>query len=180
VTRDDYRAFEYFQKFADSHADDNPAIPRARFVANAFVALGHYYLEGIPNTAIKADPPRAREMFFYAASYFADPDAQYYLARLYLDGRGAVRDPRQAARWLSLAAHKGQHQAQALLGGMLFKGDHLQRQAARGLMWLTLARESAAADEKWINDLYESAFRQATDEERSLAIVFLERWVKGR
>ena len=50
VARDDYRAFEYFQKFADTHADENPAIPRARFVANAFVALGHYYLDGIPNT----------------------------------------------------------------------------------------------------------------------------------
>ena len=52
VDRDDYRAFEYFQRFADIHADENPAIPRARFVANAFVALGHYYLEGIPNTKI--------------------------------------------------------------------------------------------------------------------------------
>jgi TPR repeat protein len=180
VPQNDLRAFEYFSRIANGYADDSPGTPQARFVANAFVALGHYYLEGIPNTAIKADPPRAREMFFYAASYFADPDAQYYLARLYLDGRGAVRDPRQAARWLSLAAHKGQHQAQALLGGMLSKGDHLQRQAARGLMWLTLARESAAADETWIRDLYDSAFRQATDEERSLAVIFLERWIKGR
>src|SRR4051794_32624336 len=56
VTRDDYRAFEYFQKFADTHADDNPAIPRARFVANAFVALGHYYLDGIPNTTVPQSP----------------------------------------------------------------------------------------------------------------------------
>ena len=56
VVRDDHRAFEYFQKFADSHADDNPATPRARFVANAFVALGHYYLDGIPNSAVEAEP----------------------------------------------------------------------------------------------------------------------------
>jgi TPR repeat protein len=180
VPQNDLRAFEYFSRIANGYADDNPATAQARFVANAFVALGHYYLDGIPDTSVKADPARAREMFFYAASYFADPDAQYYLARLYLDGRGAPRDPRQAARWLSLAAHKGQHQAQALLGGMLFKGEHLTRQAARGLMWLTLARESAATDEAWINDLYDSAFRQATDEERSMAVVFLERWVKGR
>jgi len=180
VPQNDLRAFEYFSRIANGYADDSPGTPQARFVANAFVALGHYYLDGIPDTAIKADPGRAREMFFYAASYFADPDAQYYLARLYLDGRGAARDPRQAARWLSLAAHKGQHQAQALLGGMLFKGELGQRQAARGLMWLTLARESAATDEVWINDLYDSAFRQATDEERSMAVVFLERWVKGR
>jgi TPR repeat protein len=180
VERSDLRAFEYFRRIADAYADDSPGTPQARFVANAFVALGHYYLDGIPNSAIKADPTRAHEMFSYAASYFGDPDAQYYLARLYLDGKGTSRDARQAARWLSLAANKGQHQAQALLGRMLFKGEHVQRQAARGLMWLTLARESAAADEVWITELYDSAFKQATDDERTMALFFLERWVKGR
>ena len=158
----------------------DPGTPQARFVANAFVALGHYYLDGIPDSTIKADPGRAHEMFGYAASYFGDPDAQYFLARLYLDGRGAPRDPRQAARWLSLAANKGQHQAQAVLGRMLFKGEQMPRQAARGLMWLTLARDSASPQDTWIADLYDSAFRQATEDERSLALVYLERWVNGR
>ena len=51
------------------------------------------------------------------------PDAQYNLARLYLDGVGTPRDPRQAVRWLSLAANKGQYRAQAMLGNMLFKGE---------------------------------------------------------
>src|SRR5215217_2009881 len=133
VERSDLRAFEYFSGIADAYADDSPGTPQARFVANAFVALGHYYLDGIPDSAVKADPVRAHEMFSYAASYFGDPDAQYYLARLYLDGKGTSRDARQAARWLSLAANKGQHQAQALLGRMLFKGEHLPRQVARGL-----------------------------------------------
>jgi TPR repeat protein len=32
------------------------------------------------------DPHRACEKFRYAASYFADPEAQYYLGRLYLFG----------------------------------------------------------------------------------------------
>jgi TPR repeat protein len=180
VERSDVRAFEYFSRIANAYADDSPGTPQARFVANAFVALGHYYLDGIPNSAIKADPVRAHEMFSYAASYFGDPDAQYYLARLYLDGKGTPRDPRQAARWLSLAANKGQHQAQALLGRILFNGEHLQRQAARGLMWLTLARDSATPEERWIADLYDQAFRQATDDERAMALVYLERWVKGR
>jgi exopolysaccharide production negative regulator len=180
VERSDLRAFQYFRGIADAYADDSPGTPQARFVANAFVALGHYYLEGIPDSPVKADAVRAHEMFSYAASYFRDPDAQYYLARLYLDGKGSPRDPRQAARWLSLAANKGQHQAQALLGRMLFKGEDLTRQPGRGLMWLTLARDAATADEKWIAELYDSAFRQATDDERALALVMLERWIKGR
>ncbi|MGC1464153.1 MAG: tetratricopeptide repeat protein [Pseudolabrys sp.] len=180
VPHDDLRAFQYFRSIADNHAEDNPATPRSRFVANAFVALGNYYLDGIPKTKIKRDPERARKMFAYAASYFGDPDAQYYLARLYLDGVGVPRDPRQAARWLGLSAHKGQCQAQATLGAMLFSGDNVPRQAALGLMWLTLAKDSAKPDQAWINKLYDSAFKQATEDERAVALVYLERWLKTR
>lgn len=181
VVQDELKAFDYFRRIADSHADDNPNTPQARFVANAFVALGQYYLEGIPETDVKRDPARAREMFAYAASYFGDPDAQYHLARLYLEGIGAPRDPRQAARWFGLSAHKGQCGAQAMLGAMLFTGDHLPRQAARGLMWLTLAKDSARPDEQpWITKLYDSAFGQATEDERSLALVYLRRWMESR
>ena len=66
---------------------------------------------------------------------------------MYLDGVGTQRDPKYAARWLSQAAQKGQFQAQALLGQMLFNGDVLPKQAARGLMWLTLARDNAGPEE---------------------------------
>jgi hypothetical protein len=180
VGRNDLRAFEYFRGIADAHADDTPGTPQARFVANAFVALGNYYLDGVPNSPIKADPERAREMFGYAASYFGDPDAQYYLGRLYLTGRGAVKDPKQAARWFGLAANKGHHPSQALLGGMLFKGDQVPRQAALGLMWLTLASDAAGAPDKWIRDLHDAAFKQATDDERQLALMFLERRLNSR
>ena len=139
VTQDDLRAFEYFSRIANAHAEDSPSAPQSAIVANAFVALGRYYLNGIPNSKIKSDPERAREMFSYAASYFGNADAQYDLARLYLKGVGTSRDDfRYGARWLGLAAQKGQHEAQALLGQMLFNGDQLPRQAARGLMWLTL------------------------------------------
>ena len=150
VTQDNLRAFDYFSRIANQHAEDNPASPEAQIVANAFVALGRYYLDGIPNSRIKPDPERAREMFTYAASYFGNADAQYNLARLYLDGVGAPRDPKNGTRWLGLAAHKGQHQAQAVLGQMMFNGDHFQRQAARGLMWLMLARDGATPNETWI------------------------------
>jgi TPR repeat protein len=178
VPKDDVRAFQYFSGIANSHAEDSPDAPQSRFVANAFVALGQYYVQGIPNT-LKPDPSRAREMFWYAASYFGDADAQYHLAQLYLDGNGAPRDPRQAARWLGLSANKGQNHAQALLGHLLFKGDQVPRQAARGLMWLTLARDGAGGD-KAVIELYDSAFKQATADERTMALHYLERWMKGR
>ena len=179
VPRNELRAFQYFSRIANSHADDSPDLPQARFVANAFVQLGHYYLEGIANTAVKSDPDRAREMYSYAASYFGDADAQYSLARLFLDGTGGAKDSRQALRWLSLAANKGQPRAQALLGHLIFKGENAPRQAARGLMWLTLARDNVGS-EKWVVEMHEAAFKQATDDERQLAVLYLERWMKGR
>jgi TPR repeat protein len=179
VPRDDLRAFDYFSRIADDHADESPQMPQARIVAYAFVQLGHYYLEGIPNSTVKSDPERAREMYSYAASYFGDADAQYQLARLYLDGPGGEK--RQAVRWLAAAANKGQYRAQALLGKILCQGELVPRQLARGLMWLTLARESAnSKDDSWIREMQESASRQATDDERSLAVIYLERFLKTR
>ncbi len=180
VAQNDLRAFDYFSRIANAHAEDSPAAPQAQIVANAFVALGRYYLTGIPETRVKTDNERAREMFAYAASYFGNADAQYNLARLYLNGIGTPKDPKYAARWLGLAAQKGQHQAQALLGQMLFNGDQLPRQAARGLMWLTLAKDNATTEEAWITDLYGSALRRANEDDRAMALQMLQRWVQGR
>jgi TPR repeat protein len=181
VTQDDLRAFEYFSRIANAHAEDSPSAPQAAIVANAFVALGRYYLDGIPNSKVKADKERAREMFSYAASYFGNADAQYDLARLYLKTPDASRDDfRYGARWLGLAAQKGQHQAQALLGQMLFNGDRLPPQRARGLMWLTLARDSAAPDEAWIKESYNRAITKASEDDRAMALQMLEHWVQGR
>jgi exopolysaccharide production negative regulator len=178
VPRDDLRAFNYFSAIANTHPDEAPGTPQARFVANAFVALGHYYLTGIANSHIAADAPRARDMFGYAATYFGDADAQYELGRLYLTA--APSDPHQAARWFQLAATKGHCRAEISLGDMLFQGQAVPRQAARGLMWLTLGRDCAGPDESWAKPLYDEAFHRASDDERALALVYLEDWLKGR
>jgi len=173
------RAYEYFRRLTATHGDDSAGTPNARYLANAFVTLGLYHLDGIPGT-LKADPNVAREMFRYAAAYFADPEAQYHLGRLYLLGKGAPKDAIQAARWLRLSANKGHHRAQALLGSMLFKGEDVSRQAALGLFWLIMAKDAATPDETWITDVYTSALAQASDTERAMARKYLEDWLKSR
>ena len=181
VVQDDVRAFEYFNRIANAHAEDSPSAPQAQIVANAFVALGRYYLSGIPNSKVKSDPERAREMFYYAASYFGNADAQYDLARLYLKTANATPSEfTYGARWLGLAAQKGQHQAQAMLGQMLFNGDRIPPQRARGLMWLTLACENAGPDESWIKESYNRAIASASDNDRAMALQMIEHWVQGR
>jgi len=175
VPHDDLRAFDYFQRIINSHGDDSPNQPQARIVANAFVALGQYYRDGIPNSSVNPDPGRARDMFAYAASYFGDPDAQFHLGRLYLSGTGVRRDPKQAMRWLALAANKGHYEAQAILGRILFKGENVPRQRPLGLMWLTLASDGSGGQVAWITEARESAFKDASEDERELALALIER-----
>jgi uncharacterized protein len=177
VEQSDLRAFEYFRCIADSHADEVRGTEPAVFVAKAFVEIGRYYLTGIVNY-IKPDAVRAREVFSHAASYFGDPDAQYHLGRMYLDGQGVGKDTKQGIRWLSLAADKGQYQSQAVLGALLFKGQFVSRDGAQGLMWLMLARDAATPGEAWITDQYTAAWKQATEAERRKARGYLEKWIE--
>jgi uncharacterized protein len=171
------RAFEYFRAIVENyHGEELAGTPQARFVANAFVSLGLYYLTGIPESGVKSDLAQAHQKFFFAASYFGDPDAQYRLGRMYLDGQGVAKDPKQAGRWLYSAATKGQYEAQAVFGGMLFKGQLLARDGAKGLMWLRLAVDAATPKETWIKDQFAAAWKQATDAERGAALVHVEHW----
>lgn len=182
VQHDDLKAFEYFSKLADQYADESPDSPNAPVVSSAFVALGTYFLDGIKGTYVGANPGRAVEMFNYAASYFSDPNAQYNLARLYLEGTGVGKDSRQAARWFNLAAEKGHHASQALLGHLLMNGQGVPRQRAKGLMWLTLAREATidSANDQWIANLYHQAFASADEGDRKLALALLEQYIQSR
>jgi uncharacterized protein len=176
VPGDDLKAFEYFSKIADEHADENPASPHARVVASAFVAVGSYFLEGIKGSYVKANSQRAHTLFHHAATYFGDPAAQYNLARLYVDGApGLAADARQAARWLNLAAEKNHYPSQALLGHILVNGQGVTRQRARGLMWLTLAKDAAILPkDAWVVELYEKAQTSADEPDRQAALAQLE------
>jgi len=179
VARDDLRAFGYFQDIVENHSDDTLGAPQSRFVADAYKSLARYFLTGIPNTAVKPNAARARDLYAYAASYFLDADAQYRLGRMLLEGIGGPKDAVQAARWLKLAADKDHLQAQALLGTTLFQGQGIPRQAPRGLMYLTIAHD-AAPEDKAIAEQQALALAQSTDDERALALTFLRSWVSGR
>lgn len=178
VPQDDIKAYQYFSQIVANYDEDDPNPRESSVVSSAFVAVGVYSLTGIANTKITPEPMRALEMFQFAATNFGDPNAQYNLARMYLDGvTGLVeKDVRQAARWLHLAAEKGHAPSQALLGQLLFTGhDGLPSQRGLGLMWLTLAHDSAGQSKKnkWINDLYNKATTAATDSDKQVAALYL-------
>jgi hypothetical protein len=47
-------------------------------------------------------------------------------------------------------------------------------------MWLALAKECAPHEQAWISDLYDSAMRQASEDERAMGAVYLKRWLASR
>jgi len=183
VPRDDIKAYDYFTQIVANYDEEDPNRGDRAVVASALVALGTYTLNGIANSEIRPDPQRALQMFQFAATTFGDANAQYNLARMHLDGAGVEKDSREAIRWLFLAADKGHLQAQALLGQTLFTGrEGVRPQRARGLMWLTLAREAAidSKNDQWIIDLYDKAVASANGEDRQEALAYLEDHLKRR
>jgi TPR repeat protein len=171
VPRDDLRAYHYFNKLVQDYDEDEADQRDLSAISNAFVAIGVYCLNGIPNSEVQSDPRRAHDLFQYAATTFGDPNAQYDLAHLYLTGAGGVaKDNITAVRWLALAARRGHPPSQALLGHMLFVGEGVLDQRARGLMWLELANDGASgANEAWIRELYQRDFQVAADGDRRTA-----------
>ena len=181
VARDELKAYHYFNELVEDYDEDAPDLRNRGAISNAFVAVGVYSLTGIANSEVRADPFRARELFQYAATTFGNPDAQYNLANMYLGGAGGLaKDKRMAIGWLNLASMKGHKPSQALLGHMLFAGDGVPPQRARGLMWLETARKGAdRAPDGWIRDLCDRDIASATDDDRQKATALLQEQAKG-
>ncbi len=181
VQRDDVKAYNYFNQLVEDYDEDQPDQRNLSAISNAFVAVGVYCLNGIPNSDVHPDPVRAHELFQYAATTFADPNAQYNLAHMYMVGGGGLaKDSVAAIRWLALAADKGHSPSQALLGHMLFVGDGVTHQRARGLMWLKIAKSGAQdPKEDWIRELYQRDFGAASDDDRQAAEAMLDARGKG-
>ena len=181
VPRDDVKAYHYFNQMVEDYDEDEPDRRNLSAISNAFVAVGVYCLNGIPNSDVRADPRRAHELFQYAATIFGDPNAQYNLAQMYRVGSGGVaKDSVVAVRWLAVAAEKGHPPSQALLGHMLFTGEGVPHQRARGLMWLEFAKD-AAPDPKdaWIRELYQRDYELASDDDRQAAVAMHDTRAKG-
>ena len=200
---DHAQAFRIFKRVAEQHWNDSANSPHAHETAQAVVGLAEYFLSGIPpapsllaasekakasnnypiigathtpSIVIRQDAQEASALLRHAATHFADPDAQYELARLYVDGRGVAKDLEEALRWFVAAADHGLPRAQASFGTMLVEGQGVPKDVGRGLSWLTLARDAAGPDEGWIRDAYASAYAQADTEERKAAQASAIEW----
>ena len=63
VPRDNSKAYEYFNKLVEDYDEDQPEQQNVSAISDAFVAVGVYCLNGIPNSDVRPDPQRAHELF---------------------------------------------------------------------------------------------------------------------
>ncbi|HTV67036.1 MAG TPA: tetratricopeptide repeat protein [Rhizobiaceae bacterium] len=166
VARNDYEAFKFFSEIAQQ--DVEPGSPEESYVSDALVALGGYLKRGIPGSPVKQNAVAAQEHYMRAAANYRNPNAQFEIGKMFLNGEGGVKaSVKQAGRWLQLAAEKGHAGAQATLGNLLFQGGKV----VRGLAMMTAALERATpADQPWIRGMQEEAFAVAGENDRRTAI----------
>lgn len=158
VPKDASKSFRHYQRIADQYADVPASSPIARYVGEAFSALGRHYVRGIEEMPLRPDPAYGAGLLRHAAAYFGDAEAQYQLGRLYLTGSGVEKNPAIAANWLTLAARKQHASAQAVLGEMLWRGDGVGQRQAQGLALLMLAQANTREgndDAAWIVESYD-------------------------
>lgn len=170
VDRNDYEAFKFFSEIADQEVE--PGSPEESYMSDALVALGSYWKRGIPGSPIKANPVAAQEYYMRAAANYRNPNAQFEMGIMFLNGDGGMKaSVRQAGRWLQLAAQKGHAGAQATLGNLLFQSGKV----VRGLAMMTAALERAGpGDKAWIRGMQEEAFALAAEGDRRTAIALAE------
>lgn len=175
VQQNSLEAFNIFQKIANQSSYAIPNTPNWHYGADAFVALGNYYRNGIPNTIIKADESKARVMYTTAAMIYRHPEAQFELGRLQIKNDKVYGQGRSGIRNLSLAYEKGHVGAEALLGYSIFEGVNTKYDPVRGLFMLGNAKRRASErDLEWINQIYDEAYSLAKPDDRRQAVEKLQ------
>jgi len=160
---DHAKAYMLFQKLADENVDADPDEGnRAPFVAKALTALAGYLRAGVPELRIEPDEERAVEYLQNAATSFGDQEAQFELAKIYLN-RGGSGEVKLGRHFLSVLAKEGYVNAQAYLADLYWRGRFVKKDEQRALALITVAAENAPAHERiWIDDIYFSIYCGST------------------
>ena len=177
---DHAKAYVLYQRLADQHADIDPDDDqRAPFVAKSFTALAEYLLRGVPEINVKPNPPRASHYLHHAATFFNDQDAQFELAKHYLQKNDSPVEMRQALHWLSVLTEKGHAGAQAFLADLYWHGSFVERSPLRAYALVTVAVENAPAHERiWIEDIHQNIYCGLPEPDRKKARGLIEFWRK--
>jgi TPR repeat protein len=82
-------------------------------------------------------------------------DAQHNLGDLYYQGKGVVKDDKQAEQWFRKAAEQGLGKSQSFIGYMYAHGIALEKDHEQGVFWFRKAAEQGLANAQYnLGDSY--------------------------
>lgn len=154
-------AYHLYRKIALDFANIDPEDDHRRvFVARSLTALASYVRQGMPQIGLRPDPHRAVEYLRHAAQFFNDEEAQFDLAKIYLQGEGVPVDTRAGLHWLSTLTQRGHAGAQAFLADIYWRGRYnVIRDPTRAFALITVAVENAPDSERvWIEEIYQNIY----------------------
>lgn len=172
-------AYQLYLKIALDHANIDPEDDHRRpFVARALTALAGYVRSGLPLIGVRPDPARAVEYLKHAAQFFNDEEAQFELAKAYLQGNGVPPDTRSGLHWLSVLTQRGHAGAQAFLADVYWRGRYnVMRDPTRAFALISVAVEHAPEGERvWIEDIYHNIYCGAPAGTRTQAQGMVADW----
>jgi len=108
-------------------------------------------------SAYKSGDYRAASAEFRPLAEAGQADAQYYLARMYYEGRGVPKSYREAAIWFRRAAEQGQAGAMNFMGILYHLGHGVARDPEEATRWYRLAAENGSEEAKFnLGGMYEA------------------------
>lgn len=166
------RAYLLFKKIADRHHDIDPDDRRAPFVARALTVVAGYVAGGLPEMRLAPNRERAIDLYQVAATLFDDADAQFELARLYLQPERPYKDDVLRAKdWLMKLAQDGHSGAQAQLAQLFWAGRYVERDPTRALGLIDMAVETASPrDRDWIDEIHQNIYCATPEPARQKAV----------
>lgn len=171
-------AYKLYEGIVAELLDIDPDVDqRAPFVAKALTAVAGYLKTGLPEANLEADPERAYEYFYHAATFFNDEGAQFELAKIYLEDKNDPESARRGIDWLSKLAQRGHAGAQAQLAAELWRGRHVPKDQLHAFALIGLAVENAPpSDRIWIEDIYQKIYCGSAIEVRQKAQSVVAEW----
>jgi uncharacterized protein len=167
VERDDAKAFSYYSRVAESYDSDEPDKNKLKISVDAQLRVADYDRSGVPSAGIEPNYAKAANSYLKISSTYGHPAAFYGLGLMNINGQGFNRNAKQGLKWMAAAARKRYVPAEAFLGDAYWTGRLVPQDKVRGLMWYTLAKASAdAEDDSEIFDRYAQLHEAVTDDQR--------------
>ncbi len=142
--------------------------------AICFAAAADSYEEGL-NALNIGDYQKAYELL-ESAAVNGSPNAQFWLASMYRNGKGIPQNWTIALSWYRLAAEQGHPNAQHSVGWMTRYGQGVEQDIVKGHMWLNLAAAQGLKISAEVRDEFQLHMTpQQVSEAQRLATECLER-----